>query len=385
MMSAGKTTGVFQFESAGMRRVLSQLVPESIEDLIAVVSLYRPGPSESIPKYINNKHNPDKITYKHPLLKNILDVTYGCIVYQEQVMEICRTLAGYSYGRADLVRRAMAKKKHDVMEKERHSFIYGDTDSEGKISCTGALANGVSEQTANKIFDEMSGFASYAFNKSHAAAYAYLAYQTAYLKCHYMKQYMSALMSSVLDNTDKLIEYAEECRFNGIAVLRPDINKSSAYFTSENDGIRYGLLAIKTLGLGVINEIIKERSLNGNYKSFHDFCKRTAQLSISKVSAEYLIKAGAFDGLGANRRQLMSILWKVQLIFQGQILRDKWDFSLLKPVRLKVIFSSRRKMNTAMQTFFALKNLQRECTSPDTPATLTKRLFVLCVLLMLKQ
>ena len=306
MMSAGKTTGVFQFESAGMRRVLSQLVPESIEDLIAVVSLYRPGPSESIPKYINNKHNPDKITYKHPLLKNILDVTYGCIVYQEQVMEICRTLAGYSYGRADLVRRAMAKKKHDVMEKERHSFIYGDTDSEGKISCTGALANGVSEQTANEIFDEMSGFASYAFNKSHAAAYAYLAYQTAYLKCHYMKQYMSALMSSVLDNTDKLIEYAEECRFNGIAVLRPDINKSSAYFISEHDGIRYGLLAIKTLGLGVINEIIKERSLNGNYKSFHDFCKRTAQLSISKVSAEYLIKAGAFDGLGANRRQLMN-------------------------------------------------------------------------------
>ncbi|MGN1481150.1 DNA polymerase III subunit alpha [Porcipelethomonas sp.] len=306
MMSMGKTTGVFQFESAGMRRVLSQLIPENLEDLIAVISLYRPGPSESIPKYINNKHNPEQITYKHPLLKNILDVTYGCMVYQEQVMEICRTLAGYSYGRADLVRRAMAKKKHDVMEKERHSFVYGEKNPDGTISCAGAVANGVSEKDANEIFDEMSGFASYAFNKSHAAAYAYLAYQTAFLKCHYVKEYMAALMSSVLDNTDKLIEYAEECRINGIAVLRPDINKSSAYFTTESEGIRYGLLAIKTLGIGVINGIVNERAENGSFENLQDFCYRTEELGISRVSVEYLIKAGAFDGLGANRRQMIN-------------------------------------------------------------------------------
>ncbi|MBQ3565699.1 MAG: DNA polymerase III subunit alpha, partial [Oscillospiraceae bacterium] len=241
MMSDGETTGVFQFESAGMRNVLSRLKPESLEDLIAVISLYRPGPSESIPKYIRNKHNPKNAEYKHPVLREILGVTYGCMVYQEQVMEICRRLAGYSYGRADLVRRAMAKKKHDVMEKERCSFIFGDSGEDGDSACCGALANGVSEETANEIFDEMSGFASYAFNKSHAAAYAYLSYQTAYLKCHYPEEYMAALMSSVLENTDKLIEYIDECRKKGIIVLRPDINKSFEDFTVEEGNIRYGL------------------------------------------------------------------------------------------------------------------------------------------------
>lgn len=306
MMSQGKTTGVFQFESAGMRRVLSQLIPENLEDLIAVISLYRPGPSESIPKYISNKHNPENIKYKHPMLKNILDVTYGCMVYQEQVMEICRTLAGYSYGRADLVRRAMAKKKHSVMEKERHSFVYGDKNPDGTVNCVGAVANGIDEKDANEIFDEMSGFASYAFNKSHAAAYAYLAYQTAFLKCHYTKEYMAALMSSVLDYTDKLIEYVDECRKNNIKVLKPDINKSSAYFTSEESGIRYGLLAIKTLGMGVISGILKERNENGEFKNLQDFCSRSAEIGVSKVSVEYLIKSGAFDGLGANRRQMIS-------------------------------------------------------------------------------
>lgn len=304
MMSKGETTGVFQFESAGMRRVLSQLKPESIEDLIAVISLYRPGPSESIPRYIKNKHDPENIKYKHPLLKNILDVTYGCIVYQEQVMEICRSLAGYSYGRADFVRYAMSKKKHDLMEKERKSFIYGDDGSDGSSPCEGAVARGVDEKTANEIFDEMSGFASYAFNKSHAAAYAYLAYQTAYLKCHYIKEYMAALMSSVLENTDKLVEYVEECRSNNIVVLRPDINKSFEEFTVEGDAIRYGLLAIKTLGIGIIKEIIKERS-NGDFKNLQDFCVRMAAGNISKTAVEYLIKSGAFDGLGANRRQMM--------------------------------------------------------------------------------
>ncbi len=301
MLSLGETTGVFQFESAGMRSVLSQLKPENLEDLIAVISLYRPGPSDSIPKYIKNKHNPDKIQYKHPMLREILGVTYGCMVYQEQVMEICRKLAGYSYGRADLVRRAMAKKKHDVMEKERHSFIYGDGSS-----CCGAIANGVLEQAANEIFDEMSGFASYAFNKSHAAAYSYLSYQTAYLKCHYPKAYFAALLSSVFDKVEKLMEYAEECRRSGIKLLRPDINKSFEKFTVTEEGVRYGLLAIKNLGIGVIEEIITQREKDGDFKSLQDFCQRMAGKRIVKTAVEYLIKAGAFDSLGANRNQMLT-------------------------------------------------------------------------------
>lgn len=294
MMSKGHTTGVFQFESDGMRRVLSQLKPESLEDLIAVISLYRPGPSESIPKYISNKHNPENVKYKHPLLENILDVTYGCMVYQEQVMEICRVVGGYSYGRADLVRRAMAKKKHDVMEKERQVFVEG------------AVKNGVSEVVANDIFDEMSSFASYAFNKSHAAAYAYLSYQTAYLKCHYLKEYMAALMSSVFGNTDKLSEYVEECRQNGIEILKPSINRSFSDFVAEKDGIRYGLLAIKGLGKGAINAIISGRELSGDYLSLENFCQRTADMNISRMVVENLIKSGCFDGLGSNRREMMS-------------------------------------------------------------------------------
>lgn len=306
MMSQGKTTGVFQFESDGMRRVLSQLKPENLEDLIAVISLYRPGPSDSIPKYISNKHNPKNIKYKHPLLENILDVTYGCMVYQEQVMEICRIIAGYSYGRADLVRRAMAKKKHDVMKKERQIFVYGSKDEDSSVDCCGAVASGVSEKIANEIFDEMSGFASYAFNKSHAAAYAYLSYQTAYLKCHYTKEYMAALMSSVLGNTDKLSEYAEECRKNEITILRPDINRSYAGFTAEEDGIRYGLLAIKSIGKGIIENIIAQRSAGGNFTSLENFCERTAKINISRIIVENLIKSGSFDGLGQNRREMVS-------------------------------------------------------------------------------
>lgn len=306
MLSEGNSCGVFQFESAGMKQVLKRLMPDSIEDLVAVISLYRPGPMESIPKYIKNRHNPSLITYKTPLLKDILDVTYGCIVYQEQVMQICRKLAGYSYGRADLVRRAMAKKKHDVMEKERKSFIFGDKNEDGSVNCTGAVANGVSEKVANEIFDEMSGFASYAFNKSHAAAYAYLAYQTAYLKCHYTKEYMSALLTSVIDFTPKMIEYINECSNEGIQVLKPDINKSSDGFTAEKDGIRFGLLAIKNLGFGVINSIIEERLKGGKYKSFYDFCNRLHDRELNKRAMENLIKSGAFDSISNNRRQLVS-------------------------------------------------------------------------------
>ena len=228
------------------------------------------------------------------------------MVYQEQVMEICRVAAGYSYGRADLVRRAMAKKKHDVMEKERNIFLYGNKNDDGTTECCGAIANGINEKTANEIFDEMSGFASYAFNKSHAAAYAYLSYQTAYLKCHYMKEYMAALMSSVLGNTDKLSEYVEECRQNEIKILRPDINKSYAEFTAEENGIRYGLLAIKNIGKGIILSIIEEREKNGVFQSLDNFCERTSELNISKIIVENLIKSGSFDNLGANRREMIS-------------------------------------------------------------------------------
>ena len=250
MMSTGQTLGVFQFESAGMRRVLTNLKPTVFEDLIAVISLYRPGPMDSIPKYIENRHNPSLIEYKTPLLKKILDVTYGCIVYQEQVMEIFRTLAGYSYGRADIVRRAMSKKKIDVMERERKVFIYG---MEGE--CEGAVKRGIDENTANEIFEEMSAFAKYAFNKSHAAAYAVVSYRTAYLKCLYPCEFMAALLTSVLDSLDKVALYIDECRRLGIEVLPPDVNKSEMYFSIEDGKIRFGLLAIKNLGKDLSNEL----------------------------------------------------------------------------------------------------------------------------------
>lgn len=305
MLSAGKTQGVFQFESTGMRQVLMRLGPVSIEDLIAVISLYRPGPMDSIPTYIENRHHPEKIAYSTPLLKDILDVTYGCIVYQEQVMQICRKLAGYSYGRADLVRRAMAKKKADVMAKERQSFVYGSNNSDGSVDCVGAVANGVPENTAHEIFDRMTSFASYAFNKSHAAAYAYLSYQTAYLRCHWYKEYMAALMTSVLDNTSKLIEYISDCAENGVKVLNPDINESGEGFTSCDSGIRFGLLGIKNLGRNVISTIIGERNNNGKFSSLEDFCTRLYEKSINKKSMESLIKSGAFDGFYLNRREML--------------------------------------------------------------------------------
>jgi len=240
MVSTGETAGIFQFESAGMKRVLSGLKPDSVEDLIAVISLYRPGPMDSIPTYIRNRHNPSKVTYKTPQLKNILDVTYGCMVYQEQVMQIFRELAGYSYGRADIVRRAMSKKNHTVMEQERKSFIYGSVNDDGTVECDGAVNRGVSEKVANEIFDDMSSFASYAFNKSHAAAYAMVAYQTAWLKCHYTCEYMAALLTSVLDSSDKVSEYIQECERLGIEVLAPSVNNSEHEFTVDEKSIRFG-------------------------------------------------------------------------------------------------------------------------------------------------
>lgn len=304
LLTSGKTEGIFQFESGGMRQVLVNLRPETIEDLIAVISLYRPGPMESIPKYIENRHHPKKITYKHPLLKSILDVTYGCIVYQEQVMEIVRKLAGYSYGRADLVRRAMSKKKAAVMEQERHNFIYGLQKEDGSFECVGCIRNGVDEQTANAIFDEMASFASYAFNKSHAAAYAVVAYQTAYLKCHYPREYFAAQLTSVLDNADKVSEYINECIRLGISILPPDVNESMQGFTVSGRSIRFGLLAIKNLGRAFIRELVAERQ-KGPFLSFTDFCRRTLRFDLNKRLLESLIKCGAFDSFGYGRRQLL--------------------------------------------------------------------------------
>ena len=304
MLEAGDTLGVFQFESAGMRRVISQLKPTGMEDLIAVISLYRPGPMDSIPRYIRSRHNPNLVTYRHPLLKPILDVTYGCIVYQEQVMQICRQLAGYSYGRADLVRRAMSKKKADVMEQERNNFIYGKKNEDGSIECVGAVANGVDEKTANEIFDEMSSFAAYAFNKSHAAAYALVAYQTAYLKCHYKREYMAALLTSVLGNTDKIIEYINECGSHGIKVLPPDINTSRMGFATAGKDLAFGLLAVKNLGRNVIDSIISEREEKGPFVSLSDFIERMHGKDLNKRAIESLIKCGAFDSFPENRRQM---------------------------------------------------------------------------------
>ncbi len=305
MLSEGKTDGVFQFESGGMRNVIMQLGPEKIEDLIAVISLYRPGPMESIPRYIENRHHPSKITYRHPLLKGILDVTYGCIVYQEQVMQIFRTLAGYSLGRADIVRRAMSKKKKDVMEREREIFLHGLVGADGKVEVEGCVRRGVDEKTAQTIFSEMESFASYAFNKSHAAAYALLSYQTAWLKFHYPRQYMAALMTSVLDNNNKLSAYIAECLRLHIRVLPPHVNESNAGFTVSGPDIRFGLLAVRNLGRGFISSVVKEREENGKFRSFFDFVRRTYD-GMNRRTIESLIKCGALDGLGANRRQMLS-------------------------------------------------------------------------------
>lgn len=311
MLSEGNTLGVFKFEGQGIRSLLMKLRPESIEDLTAAAALYLPSTMDFIPEYISNKNNPDKISYETPLLENILDVTYGCIVYQEQVMEIFRTLAGYSYGRADLVRRAMSKKKHDIMEKERHSFIYGSKNDDGTVNCIGAVANGVPENVASSIFDKMSGFALYAFNKSHAAAYAYLSYQTAYLRCHYFKEYMAALMTNSLGSGGKLAEYISECEANGVKLIKPSINESSVSFTVDGNGIRFGLSAIKNIGRGIVEAIINERTSNGYFTSLRDFIQRTRSFGVSRKMTESLVCAGAFDGLGLNRRQMLENLEKI--------------------------------------------------------------------------
>ena len=296
LFTSGKTDGVFQCESSGMRSVFMRLKPTNIEDIIAVISLYRPGPMDSIDSYIQNRHNPDNIRYKTPMLRQILDVTYGCMVYQEQVMQIFRSLAGYSLGRADIVRRAMSKKKHKVLEDERAFF------------CDGCAKNGISNEVANEIFDDMSSFASYAFNKSHAAAYAVVAYRTAYLKYYYPSEFMAALLTSVLDNSDKVAGYIDDCKRNGIKILPPNVNFSFKHFTVANDNkksIMFGLLAIKNLGHDFIDTIIGEREKNGEFTSFYSFCKRVHGKGFNRRSVESLIKSGALDGLGSNRNEML--------------------------------------------------------------------------------
>ena len=305
-LSQGNTLGVFQLESSGMRNFMKQLKPNSFEDIVAGISLFRPGPMDSIPTYIENKNNPENVTYINDKLRPILEVTYGCLVYQEQVMQVVRDLAGYSYGRSDLVRRAMSKKKMDVMEEERQYFIHGKFDDEGNIEIPGCIRNGISEEDANKIFDDMIDFARYAFNKSHAAAYGVLAYETAYLKVHYPVEFMAALMTSIMGNSDKVVEYIRECNAIGIPVNPPDINKSFSKFSVEGDSIRFGLAAVKNVGVNIIENIVKEREENGEFKDFVDFAKRLDTKDTNKRVVESLIKCGAFDQISENRATLMA-------------------------------------------------------------------------------
>ena len=303
MIGAGKTEGVFQLESGGMKNFMKELKPQSLEDIIAGISLYRPGPMDFIPQYIRGKNHPETVTYDTPLLKPILEQTYGCIVYQEQVMQIVQALAGYSLGRADLLRRAMSKKKASVMEKERESFVYGNPED----GVPGCINNGISEQIANKIYDEMIDFAKYAFNKSHAAAYAVVSYQTAWLKYYYPVEFMAALMTSCIDNPGKVAEYILNSRQMGISILPPDVNQSEGIFTVEDGCIRYGMSAIKGVGKPVMEAVAREREENGPFVSLQDFAERMTGKEINKKTVENFIKSGAFDSFDATRKQMLQI------------------------------------------------------------------------------
>ncbi|NLL35516.1 MAG: DNA polymerase III subunit alpha [Clostridiales bacterium] len=300
MLSEGDTLGVFQLESTGMTSVVTALQPRTIEEITAVVALYRPGPMDSIPRYIEGKHNPKTVRYRHPLLKEILEVTYGCIVYQEQVMEIFRKLAGYSLGRADVVRRAMSKKIMKVLREERENFLHGNPAE----NIPGCAANGIDEETANSLFDDILDFANYAFNKAHAAAYAVVSFQTAYLKCHHPHEFMAALLTSVLDSTSKVVEYISACKKMNIEVLPPDINESEDGFTVVGDTIRFGLVAVKNIGRKFIQEMMEERSLNGRFISLQNFCERMFGHELNRRALENLIKCGAFDSFGKRSAQL---------------------------------------------------------------------------------
>lgn len=307
MLNSGRTSGVFQLESGGMTGVCIGMKARSLSDLAAIIALYRPGPMDSIPRFLECSKHPERVKYKHPSLIPILESTYGCIIFQEQVIEICRSLGGFSVGQADMIRRAMSKKKQKDIEKARADFVYGDQSR----NITGAVANGISEQTANEIYDEILDFANYAFNKAHAVGYAVISYQTAYLKRHYTKEYMAALLSSVLDVSPRLAEYTAECKAQNINLLPPDINHSDVGFSISDNGIRFGLAAVKNVGQGFIQKLCDERNANGLYTGFENFCMRTYGSDFNKRLAESLIKAGAFSNLPHNRKQLLQNMERI--------------------------------------------------------------------------
>ncbi|MGO5027542.1 DNA polymerase III subunit alpha [Candidatus Agathobaculum pullicola] len=307
MLGRGSTMGVFQLESAGITNVVTGLQPESIEDITAVVALYRPGPMQSIPRYIECRHHPEKVTYKHPLLEPILGVTYGCMIYQEQVMQVFQSLAGYSLGKADMVRRAMSKKKMKELEKERVNFIHGNEE----LGIDGAVRRGVPEAVAASLFDEIMDFANYAFNKAHAVCYAVVSFRTAYLKCHYPREYMAALLTSVLDSSDKISEYIQAAREMGISVLPPDVNESFDGFSVSGRDIRFGLAAVKGVGRSFMKQLVAERETGGMFSSFQEFCERMYDRELNRRALESLIKAGAFDSMGYRRSQLIQIVGAV--------------------------------------------------------------------------
>ena len=395
LWAEGRTSGIFQFESQGMINFMKELKPDSLEDIIAGVSLYRPGPMDQIPRYIKNKLNPEHAEYTHPALEPILNVTYGCMVYQEQVMQIVRDLAGYSLGRADLVRRAMGKKKLDVMAKEREYFIHGQTDENGNIIIPGCVRNGIDEASANKIFDEMAEFAKYAFNKSHAAAYAVVSYRTAYLKAYYPQEFMAATLNSFLGNLDKVPEYIEECRRLGIEILKPDINESYTKFAVYDQKIRFGMGSVKNVGIAAVDSIVAERKKNGPYKSFVDFCERISSEAVNKKCIESLIKSGAFDRFEQTRSTLLASFEQIidtiqdtsRKTYAGQVsmfdlgtekndenLNElKYNFTTLKEFSEKELLSMEKEMLGLYISGHPLESLRNEISAQSTINTLKMR------------
>ncbi len=393
LWSNGESVGIFQFESQGMTNFMKELKPDSLEDIIAGVSLYRPGPMDQIPRYIKNKLNPEHAEYTHPALEPILNVTYGCMVYQEQVMQIVRDLAGYSLGRADLVRRAMGKKKLDVMAKEREYFIHGKLDENGNVEIPGCIRNGIDEASANKIFDEMAEFAKYAFNKSHAAAYAVVSYRTAYLKAYYPEEFMAATLNSFLGNLDKVPDYIDECKRLKIEILKPDINKSFTKFTVDNKKIRFGLGSIKNVGIQAVNTIVEEREKNGEYTSFTDFCERLQDESVNKKCIESLIKAGAFDGFEQTRKTLIASFENIidtiqdskKKAFKGQVTmfdlapendqmqEIKYTYTTLEEYSKKELLSMEKEMIGLYISGHPLENIKEDIIKNSTITTLQLR------------
>ncbi len=308
MISTGNTKAIFQIESGGFQKFMRELKPTTIEDITAGVSLYRPGPMDSIPRYVHNKHNPQDVTYAHPILEPILNVTYGCIVYQEQVMRIVQDMAGYSLGQADMVRRMMGKKKVDAMAKEKQTFLFGKPAENGKPAIDGAIKRGVPQDVAEKVWSEMESFAQYAFNKSHAAAYSLITYQTAYLKCYYEPEFLTAVLNNRINNSDEIKNYINYAKSEGLTILPPDINKSKTFFSVENGGIRFGIGGLKGMGIGLAEEIVKERNLNGDYTSLWNMVERTNKFGLNRKGIEALILSGALDSFGYKRTEQMAVI-----------------------------------------------------------------------------